>query len=116
MNSLRDGIAEAQSYCAATDMRCDFFLQPLIFTCKSTFCRQSALARGIARFYPGMDRITGRIYGDALAHGSPHVVDLRDAFDGAAEPIYTDYIHVNEAGNRLVAERIAEFLDGRPGR
>ena len=91
-------------------MRCDFFLQPLIFTCKSTFCRQSALARGVARFYPGMDRITQadlRRCAGARFRLTSWIFATRSI--GAAEPIYTDFIHVNEAGNRLVAERIAEF-------
>jgi len=112
-NSLRDGIAEAQSYCAATAMHCDFFLQPLIFTCKSASCRQSALAHGVARLYPGMEEITARIYAGALAQDPRHVIDLRDAFDQASGPIYTDFIHVNEEGNRIAAERIAATLSAR---
>ena len=41
---------------------------------------------------------------------APPLVRLDRVFDGRAEPFYFDYVHVNEDGNRLVAERIAERL------
>jgi len=49
---------------------------------------------------------------DALAHvPAEDIADLRDAFDQANQPIYTDLVHVNEEGNRLIAERIADVLN-----
>jgi lysophospholipase L1-like esterase len=111
-NSLRERIAAARSYCDGTGLRCHFFLTPLIFTCKSTFCRQSPMAGAVARVYPRMDRLMGWMYADALSHvPSEQIGDLRDAFDQANQPIYTDFVHVNEEGNRLIAERIANVVN-----
>ena len=111
-NSLRERIAAARSYCDGTGLRCDFFLNPLIFTCKSAFCLQSPMAGAAARVYPGMDRLMGWMYADVLAHVSAEdVEDLRDAFDQAEQPIYTDFVHVNEEGNRLIAERMADVVN-----
>ena len=101
-NAFRETIAAARSYCDATGLICDFFLHPLIFTCKSPACRQNPLARAVARVYPGMDRVIDWMYADALADVPPEdIEDLRDAFDQAGQPIYTDLVHVNEEGNRL---------------
>lgn len=33
-------------------------------------------------------------------------VDLSGAFDGITEPIYTDIVHVNDNGNRIIAEKL----------
>jgi len=99
----------------AVGLRCDFFLNPLILSCKSTFCRQSPIAGVVARVYRGMDRLMGWMYADALSHvPAEQIADLRDAFDQADQPIYTDFVHVNEEGNRLIAERIAKILNERP--
>ena len=111
-NSLRERIAVARSYCNSTDLRCDFFLAPLIFTCKSPACLQSPLAGAIARVYRKMHLLLDWMYADALAHvPAEDIEDLRDAFDQANQPIYTDLVHVNEEGNRLIAERIADVLN-----
>ena len=111
-NAFRETLATARSYCDATGLICDFFLHPLIFTCKSPACRQNPLARAVARVYPGMDRVIDWMYADALADVPPDdIEDLRDAFDQTAQPIYTDLVHVNEEGNRLIAERIADIVN-----
>ena len=36
---------------------------------------------------------------------------MRTRFDQANQPIYTDLVHVNEEGNRLIAERIADVIN-----
>ena len=52
------------------------------------------------------------MYADALAHvPAEDIADLRDVFDQANQPIYTDLVHVNEEGNRLIAERIADVIN-----
>jgi hypothetical protein len=37
------------------------------------------------------------------------IYDFTDSFDGG-EPIYIDFCHVSENGNRIVAERLARVL------
>ena len=70
-NSLRERIAVARSYCDSTDLRCDFFLGPLIFTCRSPACLQSPLAGAIARVYRKMHLLLDWMYADALRLGEP---------------------------------------------
>jgi hypothetical protein len=113
-NALRDGIEAATRYCEATGLRCDFFLQPLILSCKSPACLQSELARGVARIYPGLDLVSEQTFATALATARPgHIADLRDVFDQTTRPVYADMVHVNEDGNQLIAERIAKFVNPR---
>lgn len=109
-NLLRQGVATARAYCDGTGLRCDFFLQPLVFNCKA--CQHSPLARAISRVYPKMDLLIEWMYADALANGPPgHIVDFRDAFDQTTQPIFADLVHVNELGNQLIADRIAKFVN-----
>ena len=44
----------------------------------------------------------------ALARREPGIVDLSDAFDTVAERVYLDPCHLNEAGNRRVAQLMLE--------
>jgi hypothetical protein len=39
------------------------------------------------------------------------VHDLADVFANTKEPIYKDAIHVNDLGNRLMAERVADLIE-----
>ena len=88
---------------------------PLIFSCKAPVCRQSPVAGSIARVFRKMDRLTDWMYADAIANSPPgHIADLRDVFDQTTKPVFTDLVHVNEDGTRLVAERIANILNRRP--
>ena len=50
-----------------------------------------------------------------MAAGPPgDVHDLTDVFDESAEPFFLDLVHLNEAGNRLVADRLARVVDPAP--
>ena len=46
--------------------------------------------------------------GTALSAGLP-VYDSSDVFDQSAEPYFIDVTHLNEAGNRRLAARLAEI-------
>ncbi len=41
------------------------------------------------------------------------VADLSDVFDPSDRPFYVDQLHVNEAGNAYLAERVAARLSPR---
>jgi lysophospholipase L1-like esterase len=103
--TLRAAIRDADAYCTQAALRCDFVLQPLIFSCKAC---GGALAPNIARIYPGIGDAARRAYDNALRDGpAGRVQDFSGVFDGVTQPLFMDLIHLNEDGNRLVAERLA---------
>ena len=74
------------------------------------------LLRTYQRLYPGFAAIARKMYADAIAAlAKSRVQDLSDMFDGIAEPVFTDSVHINERGNRTAAERIAATVRLGPG-
>ena len=113
-NSLREGIHAAATYCENEHLRCDFFLQPLIFTRHPPRGPEAAMARTFGRIYPGFDVLSKGLYADTLnAAAADRVHDFADIFNDASSPFLVDLIHLNEAGNRFVAEKIAALIAAR---
>jgi GDSL-like lipase/acylhydrolase family protein len=111
-SSLRQGIETAADYCRTAALRCEFALQPTIFGRRNAPKSEVALRDTIERVYPRLGAATLEAYGDAVAAGTPgDVHDLSDVFDDSAEPFFLDLVHLNEAGNRLVADRLARIVD-----
>jgi hypothetical protein len=108
-NSLRDGIAAATAYCRTAAMRCDFMLQPMLLARSTPIGPEVAITRALRQFHPRYDAVTATIYRSVHELG-PTVHDLSALFDGSAGPVFVDAIHTNEAGYRLVAERIAAII------
>ncbi len=103
--TLRPSIQNADAYCAQAALRCDFVLQPLIFSCKAC---GGKLAPNIARIYSGIGEAARRTYDNALRDGpAGRITDFGGVFDGVTQPLFMDMIHLNEDGNRRVAERLA---------
>ena len=113
-NTLRVGIAAADEYCRAAKLVCDFALQPMMFDRKTHFGVEAVMARTLARVYPRMDVLTRDMYRDALALGpARHVYDLSHIFEPTQAPLFLDFIHLNEEGNRIAAEQIASIVSAR---
>jgi len=108
-NSLRDGIAAATAYCRTAAMRCDFMMQPMLLARRTPVGPEVAITQTLKQFHPRYDALTATLYRSAHAFG-PNVHDLSELFDGSAGPVFVDAIHTNEAGYRLVAERIAAII------
>jgi hypothetical protein len=107
-SAFRQSIIAASDYCKSTALRCDFVLQPSIFDRKTPFGREARMRAAIAQVNPSLDRYIAESYAGALAAGPPgHTFDLRRVFDQNTQPVFIDLAHVNELGNRLVAERLA---------
>jgi hypothetical protein len=51
------------------------------------------------------------MYQTALDVGAP-AHDLSEVFDRSNDPYFIDVAHLNEAGNRQAAERIARIVSG----
>ncbi len=110
-SSLREGIRKANAYCEEEKLRCDFVLQPLIFTRENPPPAEARMLRNLNRLYPRLGVLSKRMYADALAAGPRgRVHDLSHIFDNVPQRFYTDLIHVNEAGNRLIAEHVAKVV------
>jgi lysophospholipase L1-like esterase len=111
-NPLSEGIRAANAYCDREKIRCDFVLQPLIFTRKKPPASEVRMLRNIDRLYPRLGLLGQRMYADVFASGTPgHIHDMADVLDGVTAPFYTDFIHLNEAGNRAVAEHLAPIVE-----
>jgi hypothetical protein len=108
-NSLRNGVLGASQYCRAVDIYCDFVLQPMLLTRKMPRGQEIRITKTLNRIYPRYDAVIKTMYRSALNTGLP-VDDMSDVFDQSVAPYFVDAVHVNEAGNRLVAERIAEIV------
>ena len=110
-DALRENLLAADAYCRAAMLRCDFALQPMLFRRKTIAGPEVAMARTLGRVYPRLDVLTARLYRDALASGpAGHVHDLSRIFDQTSQPFFLDLIHLNEAGNRAVAEHLAPIV------
>jgi lysophospholipase L1-like esterase len=105
-NSLLDGLIVADEYCRATALRCDFVLQPELLRRKAPIGPEIRLAQTLRQIYPRYDELFTTMYRTAMNAGLP-VHDSSDVFDLSAEPYFIDVTHLNEAGNRLLAARIA---------
>jgi hypothetical protein len=115
VNRLRTGLMAAEEYCNATRLRCEFLLQPLLFTRASPVGPETHLARTFRRLFPGFAAVAVKMYHDALlSMPEARIHDLSAVFDDIAEPVFTDNVHVNETGNRIAAEHIRATISLGP--
>ncbi len=108
-NSLQDGVVAADKYCRASAIRCDFFLQPMLVTRNTPRGSEIRIAKTLNRTYPRYDDVIATMYRSALNTGVL-IHDWSKLFDMSVDPFFVDAIHINESGNRLVAERISEIV------
>ena len=108
---LGPGIRKAEALCRAAGLRCDFVLQPLLATRKGAIGPEVRLRRSINMLYPRLDVAISQMYADAMTVADPRRMhDFSSVLDGETQPLFVDLIHLNEAGNRLVAARIASTV------
>jgi lysophospholipase L1-like esterase len=106
-NGLHAGLLAADRYCNATGLRCDFLLQPILFKRSHPVGPAIRLALTYQRLYPGFSTVADEMYRDALAAApARRIHDLSDVFGDFTRPVFTDHVHVNEAGNRVAAAHI----------
>jgi len=41
----------------------------------------------------------------------PHFYDLSQALRGRQKPYYIDFVHLNEEGNEIIAEKMGEIFE-----
>jgi hypothetical protein len=108
-NTLKDGLMAANDYCRGLKLRCDVILQPILLARSRPRGPEIVLTRSLEELYPRYREVFATMYRSALGTGLP-IHDRSDMFAQAAEPYFFDVAHVNEAGNRYAAERIAEIV------
>ncbi|MBV8752140.1 MAG: SGNH/GDSL hydrolase family protein [Hyphomicrobiales bacterium] len=110
-NSLRRGVVAAEDYCRNTELDCVFALQPTLVTRKNHPAGEARLAKSYDILLPGMALLTRQMYRDAMAAGpTGRMYDLTNLFDDQTSPFFMDHIHVNEDGNRMVAQALVPIL------
>src|SRR5262249_12864372 len=110
-NPLRRGVAAADEYCRGAELDCVFVFQPTLVTRKNHPAGEAKLAKTYDTLFPGMAVLTRQMYRDAMAAGpAGRTYDLTDVFDHRTTALFTDHIHVNEEGNRVVAEALVPIL------
>jgi lysophospholipase L1-like esterase len=114
-NPIRVGVLAADAYCRESGIRCDFVLQPLLATRKSSTGWEREMQLTLLRLYPRFEVAAAQMYADAMKagpHGRMH--DFMTVFDGTSADLFADAIHINEVGNRMVAERMADTVSFGP--
>ena len=108
-NTLKDGLIAANDYCRKMTLRCDVVLQPVLLARSKPRGPEIVLTRSLEALYPRYREVFATMYHSALGTGLP-IHDRSDMFAQSAEPYFFDVTHINEAGNRYAAERIAEIV------
>ena len=111
-NSLLNGIIAADEYCREIALRCDFVLQPVLLSRRKPIGPEIRLAQTLRQVYPRYGELFRTIYRTAMS-ARLAVHDASDVFDQSTEPYFIDVTHLNEAGNRRLAARIAEIAAPR---
>ena len=114
ISTFNKDIVAADEYCRAAKLRCDFALQPVMSERKTHSGAEAAIEKTLARVYPRLDVLAKRMYADAMAVGPPgHVFNLTHIFDNSTTPYFLDFVHLNEAGNRIAAENVAPIASAQ---
>ena len=115
-NPLRRGVVAAEDYCRSVELDCVFVFQPTLVTRKNHPAGEARLAKTYDILFPGMAMLTRQMYRDAMSVGpDDRMHDLTGVFDDRASAFFLDHIHVNEEGNRVVAEALVPILlKGKP--
>jgi len=113
-SGLADGIAGADAYCTAAGLRCDFVLQPLVLFRSTPSGTEPKISRVYRRQYPRLDVLATHIYREALdlRLASP-VHDLTAVFDHTPGQFFIDEVHLNEAGNKAVADTLLSIVTAK---
>jgi GDSL-like Lipase/Acylhydrolase len=110
-NPLRRGVVAAEDYCRGAELDCVFVLQPTLLTRKNHPGGEAKLFQTYDLLFPGMKILTQEMYRDAMAAGpTRRMYDLAGVFDDQPSAFFTDHIHLNEDGNRAVAEALVPIL------
>jgi hypothetical protein len=106
-DSLSAQIVAADDYCQTAGLKCDFALQPWLFTRAHPAGTEPALRRWWVAKSPGLVELLSDMYASALAAGpADHTHDLRNALDTVSSQIFADPLHINETGNFTIAKRL----------
>ncbi|MFZ1188554.1 MAG: hypothetical protein WAO16_06125, partial [Pseudolabrys sp.] len=88
-------------------LKCDFALQPSLFTRSHLVGTESAIKRTVESMFPGLVELWSEMYESALAaEPADHIHDLRNALDTVGSQVFADLLHINETGNSAIGKRL----------
>ncbi len=112
-----DHLRKIQTYFKKQSVPALFVVQPTLATRKKRTVREQSFADIIERRFPGhLDFVRQCV---AALRNTPEfndgaIHDASDLFDGYEDELFRDLAHVNEIGNTMVAERLADII-GKSG-
>jgi hypothetical protein len=110
-NRLTQGILDANDYCRANGLRCDFVLTPLLASRRTPVAGEVHLLRMAQNWWPKLDVLTAKMYRDAADLGlTGQVHDFTTVFDNNPEQVYIDGGHNNEAGNLAIVDALLPIV------
>ena len=112
-------VGQAQAIGAALDVAVLPLWQPTAFDRNPPRADEAGIVGASPADHVHLQRATRAAVQARLEH-APLAHDLGGIFDGAGQPLYFDFVHLSEAAQRLLAERIFELsvdsVRSRPAR
>ena len=110
-------VRHARAIAAAHELPTLHVWQPTVMDRAETRADEGAIVAASARRHVLLQRMT-RAEVFSAAAGDPALLDAGDVYDDIAEPVFFDFVHVSERGQRALAERLAgdilRLLEDRP--
>lgn len=101
-------LASSTSHCAS--VRCAYIIQPIIFDKAVRTTREIKLSREATLLFPLYEQMYEKYADTIMGKSFADHFDARSALSNSDEDMFIDYVHVTGAGNRLLANFIADTL------
>lgn len=101
-------LAESARHCAST--KCVYVIQPIIFNKDARTTREIKIYREAMLQFPRYKEMYQKYTDAILAKSFASHFDARSVLSHSRDDMFVDYIHVSAAGNRLLAQYIADTL------
>jgi lysophospholipase L1-like esterase len=105
-------VRHARALAAAHGVPALHVWQPTVMDRAEARADEAAIVGSSARRHVLLQRATRAAVARA-ASGDAAMIDAGDVYDAVAEPVYFDFVHVSERGQRLLAERIVDAVRER---
>ncbi len=116
VRQYREYLFEAAAYLREMSVPVLFAIQPAPATRKNLAAGEAQIAAAYEREYPDFLEFNRKCIADLMASDpfrDGTLMDISGAFDETEGEIFTDQIHVNVKGNRIIADRLADIIAAR---
>lgn len=108
-SKLVRGIRAAHDYCEATELQCDFVLQPHLLKRKPLIGGEINLASSTRGVFPKLDEVVTSAY-RASSRLGPFVLDFSNSLGESKTQMFLDTLHLNEAGTDAAATSLLPLV------